>query len=462
MSGSSSGIRTLRLVASHGQNSRQHLIPTAIAGTSQLTGPSAARWLAPSAADDSNEISISLLRQEYREWRWANALHARHALRSSSGPLVLPPPHAQLASFLDALLPERPNDTPPKCRGGVGRARLRDAFRDFHGLGRGGFGVVLAATSVHDGRRYALKVVSFDDKTESETLAEAETMAALPRHPNLVRSYAAWVEPAEESWDELVREEFSDEEEDSPRPPGSHDLSDEDSSSDTPLLDRVLVLQMELCALPTLHDVLAKQNALLGSCQPNARVPPYIRWHWVQGLAAALRALHAAGFVHNDVKPLNIMCCPTTGFVKLLDYGCCTLTGAPSIGGGGTALYAAPERKSFSDSESGRTMPTDGASDVFSAGVCAAEVCGNFATAMERAKVVSQLVASSLVMPGMVLSRGTGLLPCSAEGESLVRAMLQHSPVRRPSSAEVEAIARTQAEAALDVAGDCEEMASHP
>mmetsp|Transcript_39005 Transcript_39005/g.85721 ORF Transcript_39005/g.85721 Transcript_39005/m.85721 type:complete len:652 (+) Transcript_39005:437-2392(+) len=70
------------------------------------------------------------------------------------------------------------------------------------------------------------------------------------------------------------------------------------------------------------------------------------RWRWVAGIAAALHAMHEAGFVHNDLKPLNIFCCPATGAVKVADFGCCAKVGSAAVCAG-TALYAAPERRAL-------------------------------------------------------------------------------------------------------------------
>jgi len=155
-----------------------------------------------------------------------------------------------------------------------------------------------------------------------------------------------------------------------------------------------LFLQMELCPFPTLAHWLShgggqrrKQWAAAdGAAADGAAVPDATRWLWVRGLASGLEAVHAAGWVHNDVKPANIFACPATGAVKLADFGCCARTGSLAAAGG-TPAYAPPERLC------GDPRPADPSSDVFSLGVVVAEVFGQFATSMERAEAVMRLMA---------------------------------------------------------------------
>jgi serine/threonine-protein kinase len=93
------------------------------------------------------------------------------------------------------------------------------------------------------------------------------------------------------------------------------------------------------------------------------------RLPWLQAasvcaeLAAALAAVHAAGIVHHDISPANIML--TSTGVKVLDFGISALIGdaQPAVDGHilGTAAYMAPERL-------GRGQVT-GSADVYAAGL---------------------------------------------------------------------------------------------
>ena len=215
------------------------------------------------------------------------------------------------------------------------------------------------------------------------------------------------------------------------------------------------------------------------------QVPPHVRWLWIAGVASGLRALHHAGWIHNDVKPANIFCGPD-GAVKLGDFGLATAiatapSGAgaagqgdaglaakvlpvaplaatpsptagspPAAGAQGTPTYMAPERHQPPAALSAE--PAGARSDVYSLGVCLAEVHGGFATAMERAAHLSALKRRAT---NAQLGVATGAPPAGQPGggladpvaEQLALRMLATSPAARPTALQVERVCRAMAKA---------------
>lgn len=78
-----------------------------------------------------------------------------------------------------------------------------------------------------------------------------------------------------------------------------------------------------------------------------------------QKVAQGLQALHEAGYVHTDLKPINIMLAPK-GVVKIIDFGQSCKIGHRKVRIQGTPDYIAPEQV--------RRMPIDVRTDVFNLG----------------------------------------------------------------------------------------------
>jgi serine/threonine protein kinase len=207
-----------------------------------------------------------------------------------------------------------PDELPPQTRVGeytVGRL-----------LGEGGMGKVYEATG-GDGGRVAIKVVKADyaqDETFRRRFSREARIAQTVKHPNVVPVVAT----------------------------GEHD--------GVPYMAQTFIEGMSL------DDKLQREGAL--DVATTVRV--------CTDVAAGLEALWAAGMVHRDVKPANILL-DQRGAAYVTDFGLAKDTQGSLLTRPGTALgsteYMAPEQI--------RGEPLSAATDVYSLGCVVYEcVCG--------------------------------------------------------------------------------------
>jgi len=162
---------------------------------------------------------------------------------------------------------------------------------------------------------------------------------------------------------------------------------------------------------------LASEHATGGSLAA-ARVPlaPAQVHALLLQAAAALAALHAAGWMHRDVKPANLLL-RADGSLALADFGCAAPIGTPVPAGRliGSPAYAAPEQL--------RGAPADTAADVHALGA-----------------VTFQLLTASLPCSGQTLQEIAAQhlfaplpeLPATlAAWQPLLHAMLARDPSTR-------------------------------
>ena len=121
----------------------------------------------------------------------------------------------------------------------------------------------------------------------------------------------------------------------------------------------LVFLVMELVDGGTLRDLLREQGSL--------SVP--VTMSIMEPLLAALGAAHAAGLVHRDVKPENVLI-SAQGVVKIADFGLVRAVSSQTMATGdvilGTVAYLSPEQVA--------TGAADARSDVYAAGVMAYEM----------------------------------------------------------------------------------------
>jgi eukaryotic-like serine/threonine-protein kinase len=169
-------------------------------------------------------------------------------------------------------------------------------------LGRGGMGVVWRAQDAVLGREVAIKEVVFPP-----------TMPDKERHPAQAR---------------VLREARAAARLDHPGAVTLYDVVQDRGGT---------FIVMELVEAPTLAELVTEHGPL-----PPVRVAEL----GVQ-LARVLEAAHAAGIVHRDVKPANVLV-PERGMAKLADFGVASLQGDPQLTATGLVIgspaYMAPEQ----------------------------------------------------------------------------------------------------------------------
>jgi Tol biopolymer transport system component len=190
-------------------------------------------------------------------------------------------------------------------------------YRVLSRLGAGGHGEVWLAEDTQLLRKVAIKLLSVDLGTRPDHVrrlyAEARICSAL-NHPNIVTIY------------------------------------------DTGEVEGDAFLAQEYVEGETLRRQLARGAMPVDAA---ARI--------VQQVIAALAASHAAGVIHQDIKPENIMIRPD-GLVKVLDFGLARFVERDESNGAGargtvmgTVKYMSPEQA--------QGLPVDARTDIFSLGV---------------------------------------------------------------------------------------------
>ncbi|HVA42123.1 MAG TPA: protein kinase [Acidimicrobiales bacterium] len=158
----------------------------------------------------------------------------------------------------------------------------------------------------------------------------AEVRAA--RDERLDRDVAVKILRPELAADPLIRQRFESEARTSARLSHPNVVNVFDAGSD----DELVYMVMERLPGETLDDELAAgPMAVDRVVSVGAQV------------LDALAAAHAAGVIHRDIKPGNVLTCPD-GVVKVADFGIATVLGAASVTATGliigTPTYLAPER----------------------------------------------------------------------------------------------------------------------
>src|SRR5205085_2019563 len=201
-------------------------------------------------------------------------------------------------------------------------------YRILEKLGAGGMGVVYLAEDIKLGRKVAIKILSDEYTTNKDRLHRFELEASAAsnlNHPNIL----------------TIHEVGADD--------GRHYITTE-SIDDTTLRRKIASSQLEI---PEILDIAIQ-------------------------VAIALEEAHAAGIVHRDIKPDNIMV-RRNGYVKVLDFGLAKLTEtvdrSPLDDEASTRVMVQTDAgvvmgtSHYMSPEQARGKPVDARSDIWSLGV---------------------------------------------------------------------------------------------
>ncbi|HYQ65870.1 serine/threonine-protein kinase [Actinophytocola sp.] len=176
--------------------------------------------------------------------------------------------------------------------------------------------------------------------------------------------------------------------------------------------DRTFIV-MELIEAPTLADIVDREGPM----------PPGTVARIAEQLLSALQTAHAAGVVHRDVKPSNIMVLPN-GRVKLTDFGIAQSTDDPHLTTTGilvgSPVYMAPERLRGADADAGSDLWALGAVLFFA-------VEGYSAFERDNTAAAIQAILNEVPQVGR----------CQGPLATVITGLLNSHPEARPSAPQV-------------------------
>jgi Protein kinase domain/Domain of unknown function (DUF4440) len=262
-------------------------------------------------------------------------------------------------------------------------------------IGRGGMGIVYQATDRRLGRPVAIKLIADDHASDTAFRDRFEREAQLTAsidHPNVIPVYAAGE------------------------------------------IDDQLYLATRYVDGTDLHQTLRREGPL----------PPHRAADVVNQVALALDAAHAAGLVHRDVKPANVLL--SNGHAYLSDFGLTrpvdvetklTDTGEPL----GTVDFMSPEQL--------RGQRTDARSDVYALG-CLLYTALTGVTPFHRGTVAATITAHLEAPPPRISDRAG--IPVEFD-EVIYRALQKDPELRYPSAGDLgrAAVAAAQGQVTREV-----------
>lgn len=370
-------------------------------------------------------------------------------------------------------------------KGPVGRYE-RD-FEEIGRLGKGGFGEVVKVRNRMEGTFYAIKKIKHKAHKLDSLLSEVLSLARL-NHQYIVRYYGTWVEElpdtkskanddSESEDDDLFDEDLitssksfigntdnsfqvdfisssfdphltfgensthdsdvnfefgfgSDDEQFDDYDSSSVVSKQEKRKQPTKHFDNkicVLYIQMEFC----------ENNTLLNLIEQGLPNNPSEYWRLFRQLLEAVSYIHREGFIHRDLKPMNIFIDKSNN-IKVGDFGLAKNSQFSS------ALLTNNQVSSKTDKDLSTVVGTlfynakevatgnyNEKVDMYSLGIIFFEMCYPLSTGMERAQKLNNLRLVTVEFPNDFTDSKHRL------EKKIIRILLDHDPKERPSAAEL-------------------------
>ncbi|XP_050806257.1 interferon-induced, double-stranded RNA-activated protein kinase isoform X2 [Gopherus flavomarginatus] len=251
------------------------------------------------------------------------------------------PKNAAMKSKRESATKLAPSFSHPEAKYTKDERLIKD-FEEIKLIGSGGFGNVFKAKQIIDKKNYAIKRVMCNDKVQREVQALAEL-----EHENIIRYYTSWT--------------------------GKDYLNFENSSSISrlrpDLLWDCLFIQMEFCEKGTLDDWIDEKRG-----KENYQTESLIKFRQI---VTGVEYIHSKGFIHRDLKPLNIFI-SSEDKIKIGDFGLVTsMTDDLRTTNKGTKSYMSPEQ---AGDKYGQEV------DIFALGLILFEILWIFSTGTEKIK----------------------------------------------------------------------------
>ncbi|HEU4388019.1 MAG TPA: serine/threonine-protein kinase, partial [Blastocatellia bacterium] len=299
--------------------------------------------------------------------------------------------HTNAQGFIETLSPSATADLFGSANSQPILGSSLSHYRVLSLLGSGGMGEVYLAVDTRLGRNVALKLLPqrYEDEKRIDRFRQEASAASSLNHPNILTVY------------EIGEHQ------------GRHFIATEHVEGET------LRQQIDWRMISTKYAVdVASQ------------------------VAGALAAAHAAGIVHRDVKPENLMVRPD-GLVKVLDFGIAKLSRqSTSFAAAGSSVSSVETAGvvfgtvSYMSPEQVRGQDVDSRSDLFSLGVVMYEMLAG--ARPFRGNTPGEIVAALLEREAPPLSAATASIPAELE-RIVTRSLAKSANARYQSASELQA-----------------------